>query len=103
MVGLRNFVVELLQLRGRAVLQPWIFSLCRKTLESAEQEWHGAAAVREDETDVGKLRGGSAMQNAGDRLRRVRGAFDGGPGNRRNKSGATSGLRWMHLNNSPPS
>src|SRR2546422_1676494 len=103
MVGLRNFVVELLQLRGRAVLKPWIFSLCGKALEPAEQEWHGAAAMREDEADVGKLPGGSAIQEAGDRPRRVRGVFDGGHGNAGNKSGATSRLRGMNVNNGPPS
>src|SRR2546426_6866306 len=103
MVGLRNFVVELLQLRGRAVLQPWIFSLCGKALEPAEQEWHGAAAMREDEADVGKLCGGSAIQKAGDRPRRGRGAFDGGHGKTGNKTGATSRVRGMKVKNSPPS
>src|SRR5436190_7008852 len=102
MVGLRNFIVELLQLRGRAILQPWIFPLYCKALEPAEQKWHSAAAMGEDETNIREFCRHSAIHQARDRSSRIGGVFNRRHRNSRNKSRAAFWLRGMHVNNGLP-
>src|SRR5439155_13233178 len=99
MVGLRDLVVELLQLRGRAVLQPCVFSLNCQSFEPAEQKRHSAAAMGEDETDIRKFCRRSAIHQARDGSGRIGGVFNSRHGNPRNKPGAAFWLRGMHVNN----